>query len=73
MGADTFSQYADGPDPLREVRAGTGYWSSDGLVQVLGVRTGMRPTAVWVRWPGGAVQTLVLHEGVRGEVVVKQP
>jgi hypothetical protein len=71
IGAAIRGQYSDGDGPLREVRAGSAYWSSDGLVQVLGVRKGERPKAVWVRWPGGAVQTLELPEGAR-EVVVAQ-
>jgi hypothetical protein len=72
VGAAVRGQYADGNGPLREVRAGSGYWSSDGLVQVLGLRQGVRPKAVWVRWPGGAIQTVEVPEGVK-ELVVEQP
>lgn len=42
--------------PVREVRAGTGYWSMDGAVTVLA-----RPAhaeAIEVRWPGGGTQTV---------------
>jgi hypothetical protein len=36
---------------VREVHGGSGYWSQDSPVQVLG---GSKfPTQVWVRWPGG--------------------
>ena len=38
--------------PVREVQTAAGYWSQNGAVQVFGL-TGA-PTAVWVRWPGGA-------------------
>jgi hypothetical protein len=37
--------------PVREVHAGSGYWSQDGAVQVLGAPE--TPTRIWVRWPGG--------------------
>jgi hypothetical protein len=37
--------------PAREVHAGSGYWSQDSSVQVL--TTPGRPSALWVRWPGG--------------------
>src|SRR4030095_162309 len=33
--------------PTREVHAGSGYWSQDSAVQVLGVQTG--PLKLWVR------------------------
>jgi hypothetical protein len=41
--------------PVREVHAGSGYWSQDSAVQVLG--TPQTPTRIWVRWPGGKVVT----------------
>jgi hypothetical protein len=42
--------------PVREVRAGTGPWSSDSPVTVLAVP----PSAdsLWVRWPGGSEQVV---------------
>jgi hypothetical protein len=40
--------------PAREVHAGSGYWSQDSPVQVLG--TPEPPTGIWVRWPGGRIQ-----------------
>lgn len=46
------------PGPVREVRAGTGYWSMDGAVTVLARVEGA--DAVWVRWPGGTVQVVPL-------------
>ena len=41
--------------PVREIHAGSGYWSQDGAVQVLG--TPEPPTRIWVRWPGGKTVT----------------
>jgi hypothetical protein len=37
--------------PLREIRAGSGYWSQDSCVQV--VAAPEAGAKVWVRWPGG--------------------
>jgi hypothetical protein len=37
--------------PAREIQAGSGYWSMNSPVQVMGL-DGV-PDAVWVRWPGG--------------------
>ena len=55
--------------PVREVQAGAGYWSQNGAVQVFG-KAG-EPTAVWVRWPGGATATVPVTVGAR-EVVVER-
>lgn len=41
--------------PAREIHAGSGYWSQDSSVPVLGGP--QEPTAVWVRWPGGKTTT----------------
>jgi enediyne biosynthesis protein E4 len=45
-------EYSDGTlGPMREIQAGSGYWSQNSAVQVLG-RAG-QPVAVLVEWPGG--------------------
>jgi hypothetical protein len=49
--------------PMREVQAGAGYWSQNGAVQVFGMSGA--PTAVWVRWPGGATVTVPVATGMR--------
>jgi len=46
--------------PVREVRAGSGYWSQDGAVQVMGAPA--TPTRIWVRWPGGKILTKDLKD-----------
>ena len=48
---------------VREIHAGSGYWSEDSAVQVLG--TPAPPTQIWVRWPGGKATTSALSEKVR--------
>jgi hypothetical protein len=59
--------------PAREIHAGSGYWSQDSTVQVMGTPT--EPTAIWVRWPGGRSVTADLppkakevEVNVQGEV-----
>ncbi|MGH7569769.1 MAG: CRTAC1 family protein [Gemmatimonadales bacterium] len=58
VGTQMRLRYRDRNGPVREVQAGSGYWSQDGAVQVLG-RAG-EPTALWIRWPGGREQVVPL-------------
>lgn len=60
----------DRAGPVREVQAGSGYWSQNGAVQVLGYSG--QPTALWVRWPGGQEQTIPLTSTPR-ETTVRMP
>jgi hypothetical protein len=53
--------------PAREIHAGSGYWSQDSATQVLA--TPERPTALWVRWPGGKTTTSPLPAGAAAVVV----
>ena len=64
--------YEDARGPVREVHGGSGYWSEDGAIQVLGVETGKRPVAVWVRWPGGVATSIPLAPGQR-ELIARTP
>jgi hypothetical protein len=68
VGAQMRIVYQDHMGPVREIQAGSGYWSQNGAVQVFGLAA--TPTAVWVRWPGGAVSRVPVPAGAR-EVVVK--
>lgn len=54
--------------PVREIQAGSGYWSQNGAVQVLG--RSQDPTALWVRWPGGSEQVIELTRG-QPEITVR--
>ena len=56
--------------PVREVRAGSGYWSMDGAATVLALPRGA--SALWVRWPTGREQTVELTPGQR-DVKVRAP
>jgi hypothetical protein len=69
VGAAVRAVYADGRGPLREVQAGSGYWSTDGTVQVLGLGGELR--GVWVRWPSGETDFVPL-EPDRREVTLRR-
>jgi hypothetical protein len=47
--------------PIREIRAGSGYWSQDGAIQVFGVPE--PPRQIWIRWPGGKETTSDIPPG----------
>ena len=65
-------EYPDGLGPIREVHYGSGYWSQDGGVVVLGRRAGAPPKAVVVKWPGGRTSRVAIGPAGR-EVVVQRP
>jgi hypothetical protein len=69
IGAQIRVVYGDKMGPVREVTAGSGYWSQNGAVQVLGLSS--TPTGVWVRWPGGGETRAPVTAGAR-EVVIKR-
>ncbi len=69
VGAQIRIVYGDRMGPVREVQAGSGYWSQNGAVQVLGLAG--TPTGVWIRWPGGFEARVAVRAGGR-EVVVKR-
>ena len=58
VGAVVRVKYRDSMGPAHEVHAGSGYWSQDGAVVVLGLAG--EAEAMWVRWPGGRTFTLPL-------------
>jgi hypothetical protein len=61
VGAQMRVVYGKRMGPVREVQSGSGYWSQNGAVQVLGLAE--TPVAVWVRWPGGAVKQVPVPTG----------
>jgi hypothetical protein len=54
-----------GPGPLRELHAGSGYWSQDSAVTVLAAPTNAAVKSIWVRWPGGKITTSPIPGGAR--------
>jgi hypothetical protein len=69
VGTQLQLRYGDRSGPIREVQAGSGYWSQNGAIQVLG-RHG-EPTALWVRLPGGLERVVPLAPGQR-EVTIRR-
>jgi len=69
IGTQLRLRYGDRAGPVREIQAGSGYWSQNGAVQVLG-RAG-NPTGLWIRWPGGRERIVPLASAQR-EVTVRQ-
>jgi hypothetical protein len=53
--------------PAREIHGGSGYWSQDSTVLVMGGPT--EPTGIWVRWPGGRTVTADLPPEAK-EIIV---
>jgi hypothetical protein len=49
---------------VREIHAGSGYWSEDSAVSVLSVPE--RPSGIWVRWPGGKITVTQLAGNPKG-------
>ena len=72
IGAVVRLVYEGSRGPAREIHGGSGYWSEDGAVQVLGLEEGKRPVAVWVRWPGGSESVASLLPGQR-EITIRRP
>jgi hypothetical protein len=62
-------KFGDRFGPAREIHAGSGYWSADSAVQVLG--TPEPPTQIQIRWPGGAMTTTDIPRTAR-EIEVDQ-
>ena len=69
IGAQLRIVYGGPEGPVREVQAGSGYWSQNGAVQVFGLSA--TPVAVRARWPGGGETRVVVPAGAR-EVVVRR-
>jgi len=70
LGAVVRIQHAQKLGPARIVQAGSGYWSQDTVVQILGAPDA--PAQVHVRWPGGAISTESVPPGTR-EITVRAP
>jgi enediyne biosynthesis protein E4 len=61
VGAQMRLSFGSRQGPVREIHAGSGYWSQDSAVEVLG--TPEAPTRLWVRWPGGKTVTVSVRPG----------
>ena len=56
--------------PIREIRAGSGYWSMDGATAVMARLSGL--DSIWVRWPGGKTATVPVSP-TQAEVAIHAP
>ena len=56
--------------PVREIRAGSGYWSMDGATTVIAKLSGL--DSIWVRWPNGTSTTTAVSLA-KGEVTLRAP
>jgi hypothetical protein len=56
--------------PVREIQAGSGYWSRNGSIQVLGLSA--EPAEILIRWPGGAESRVPVPPGGR-ELDIRMP
>jgi hypothetical protein len=63
IGAVLRLHFGDRVGPAREIHAGSGYLSQDSAIQVMG--TAHAPTAITVRWPGGATTTSELSRAAK--------
>jgi hypothetical protein len=69
VGAQVRLIFGERKGPVRELRAGGGYWSQDSVIPVLS--TPETPTQLWVRWPGGKSTTSPIPAGAK-EVAVTE-
>jgi len=67
VGAQVRLIYGDRMGPVREIQAGSGYWSENGAVQVFGIASPV--TGVWVRWPGGSESRVAVPRGTKDVIV----
>jgi hypothetical protein len=67
VGAVIRLKFGERLGPLREIQAGSGYWSQPSAVQVLA--SPAPPSGVFVRWPGGAAASLALTPGFQSIVL----
>ncbi len=67
VGASMRLVFASRMGAAREIHGGSGYWSQDSVVQVMGCPK--TPTQIWIRWPGGKTTTSPIPAGAK-EIVV---
>lgn len=70
IGAQVRLFFGNRAGPIRELHAGSGYWSQNGAIQVFGLAS--TPTEIWVRWPGGAVGRFPTRPGA-AEMMISSP
>jgi enediyne biosynthesis protein E4 len=61
---------SNGRGPVREIRAGSAYWSMDDPTTVMSLPANAKE--LWVRWPGGSEQRIPLAPGQRAITVSRR-
>ena len=69
IGAQLRLNFGERQGPVREIHAGSGYWSQDSAVQVMALPA--PATQIWVRWPGGKTTTSQISSDAK-EIEVDQ-
>ena len=70
IGAQIRLVFGQRPGALREIHAGSGYWSQDSAIEVLG--TPEAPTAIQIHWPNGPIATNPVPPGAK-EIQLSPP
>ena len=70
VGAALRLRYGAESGPLREIQAGSGYWSQNTLVPLLPRRED--PQSIWVRWPDGHETTTTIPAGSIGITLTQE-
>ncbi|MCG8606560.1 FG-GAP-like repeat-containing protein, partial [bacterium] len=63
VGATIRIVYENSYGPARYVHLGSGYWSQDSTVQILGLQNTAK--GLWIRWPDGQISNVTLPIGAR--------
>jgi hypothetical protein len=63
VGAQVRLHFGEVKGPMREVHAGSGYWSQDSAGIVMGTPTA--PTQIWICWPGGKTNLVAIPAGAK--------
>jgi hypothetical protein len=71
LGAQIRLFFGSRPGAIREIHAGSGYFSQDSAITVMSVPE--PPTSLWVRWPGGKVTTAQVNAESKLMIVPYEP
>lgn len=64
IGSRLWLEYRDGTTgPAREIQAGSGYWSQNSTVQVMGMKEDKKPALIQIQWYNGTKQSVDIQPG----------
>jgi hypothetical protein len=70
IGAELRAIAGSARGPVREIRAGGGYWSMDGATTIIAKLNGL--DSIWVRWPSGTSTTVPVSPA-QTEITLRAP